>query len=97
VTPVILTLEARADALEACRWCEEQHVGLGLVYRSALDGAVERISRTPESFAIQYRDLRRVLVERFPYAVFYRVYPDVILIVAILHGRRDPRVWQKRA
>jgi toxin ParE1/3/4 len=96
VTPVIFTEEARADVLEAFRWYEEQRGGLGLVYRAALDAAVERIARAPGSFAIQYRDLRRVLVERFPYAVFYRAYPDRILIVAVVHGRRHPRIWQSR-
>src|SRR4051812_21178535 len=96
VSPVVFAEEARADALEAFSWYDERRKGLGLVFRAALDVAVARISREPESFPIQYRDLRRVLVERFPYAVFYRVYADTVLVVAVVHGRRHPRVWKSR-
>jgi plasmid stabilization system protein ParE len=96
VTAVLFTVEARADALGAFEWYEEQRIGLGSVYRAALDAALERIAREPTSFAVQYRDLRRVLIDRFPYAVFYRVYPELVLVVAVVHGRRHPRAWQRR-
>jgi hypothetical protein len=53
VTPVVFAEEARTDALEAFGWYEEQRTGLGLVFREALDAAMERISREPGSFRIQ--------------------------------------------
>jgi hypothetical protein len=46
---------------------------------------------------IKHADIRRVPVRRFPYCVFYRVEPDRIVVLAIFHGRRNPRIWQARA
>jgi plasmid stabilization system protein ParE len=37
------------------------------------------------------------LLRRFPYGIYYRIYPDSIVIVACMHGRRDPKRWQSRA
>lgn len=94
---VLFLAEARAEALEAYRWYEEQRPGLGAIFRSALNDAIKRIRSTPLAYPPQYRELRRVLVERFPYAVFYRIMPDVIVVVGVIHGRRHPREWKRRA
>jgi plasmid stabilization system protein ParE len=51
----------------------------------------------PELPATIYRDVRRALVRRFPYAIYYRVEPERIAVIAIHHGKRDPRHWQSRA
>jgi toxin ParE1/3/4 len=50
----------------------------------------------PERYPFIHKDLRRRLVERFPYAILYRVYPEAVVVVAIMHGRQDPRVWKRR-
>jgi hypothetical protein len=41
--------------------------------------------------------VRRALVRRFPYAVFYRVESDAPVIIACVHCRSHPRRWQSRA
>lgn len=50
----------------------------------------------PESYAVVYRDIRRAVMQRFPYAVYYRVVSSRVIITAIFHGRRDPKSWQVR-
>ncbi len=42
------------------------------------------------------RDIRKARVPRFPYVVYYVPLTEVIVVIAILHGRRDPRRWQTR-
>ena len=32
----------------------------------------------------------------FPYAMYFRVYAEVVVVVACMHGRRNPRRWQVR-
>jgi plasmid stabilization system protein ParE len=41
--------------------------------------------------------VRCALVRRFPYAVYYRVEPERIVVIAVFHTKRDPGVWQSRA
>ena len=84
------------DALDAFAWYEERQEGLGIEFREALDVAIARIARVPLAFPIQYRDLRRALVVRFPYAVFFRLVDETVVIVAIVHGRMDSRRWRSR-
>ena len=72
MTPVEFEPEAVADAVAAYEWYEGQREGLGRRFRAALDVAVFRIAEGPTTFPVCHRDLRRVLVERFPYAIYYR-------------------------
>jgi toxin ParE1/3/4 len=97
VSRVVLLAEARAEALETFRWYEKQRRGLGPIFRGALNEAIQRIRDAPLAYPPLYRDLRRVLVERFPYAAFYRITPEAIVVVGVIHGRRHPREWKRRA
>jgi hypothetical protein len=42
------------------------------------------------------RDLRRMLLHRFPFSLVYSVEVDAILIVAVAHYGRRPGYWQSR-
>ncbi len=94
---VVLIAAAREEALEAFRWYEQERPGLGKLFRARLNEAVRRIRSAPASHPMQHRDLRRVLLEQFPYSVFYRVLPAAILIVGVIHNKRSPLVWRRRA
>lgn len=50
----------------------------------------------PESYAVVYSDIRRAVLQRFPYAIYYRIVSSRIIVIAIFHGRRNPKTWQKR-
>jgi toxin ParE1/3/4 len=97
VIRVILADEARADALDAFAFYEGRRPGLGERFREHVNNAISKIQRSPERYPLVYRDLRRRLVERFPYAVFYRIYPGTVVVVALMHGRQDPSIGKGRA
>lgn len=94
---IVLLAEAREDVLEAFRWYETERRGLGKIFRASLNEAIQRIRRAPLASPVVYRDLRRALVDRFPYGIFYRMQPGIIVVVGIVHGHRDPSAWQRRA
>jgi len=58
---------------------------------------MDRIIRDPVGFPVVHRETRRVLLQRFPYALYYRVFGEALVIVACMHGRRDPIRWRSRA
>ena len=93
---VILLPEAREDVLEAFHWYDGERPGLGKVFRAALNQAIRGIRTTPFAAQVVYRDLRRVMVDRFPYGVFSRVLPEAIVVVGVIHGRRAPTAWMRR-
>jgi plasmid stabilization system protein ParE len=55
------------------------------------------MTANPELFPVVHRQTRRALLRRFPYGLYYRIVNDQIVVVACMHGRRDPRQWQSRS
>ena len=94
--PVVVRPAAAEDIDEAYLWYESQGAGLGENFLISLRTAVERIARDPEQAPVIHRNTRRILLDRFPYGVFYRLYGDTVVIVACMHARRDPRKWKAR-
>jgi plasmid stabilization system protein ParE len=87
---------ASADLAEAYWRHEREAAGLGEELLAAVRDAVAGAAEEPERYPVVRADVRRVLVRRFPYAVFYRVRRGRVVVIAVVHHRRDPRVWHRR-
>ncbi len=92
----IVRPEAEDDLADARRWYENRRASLGDEFIEPVDVAFDRIQRMPRVPAEKYRNVRRVLLKRFPYAVFYHLDDDQITVLAVYHASRDPRGWQSR-
>ena len=68
-----------------------QVLGLGKDFVRAADDALTFVTAHPDIFPAFHRGLRRVLLRRFPYAVYYRASSPDIEVVAIFHTAMDPR------
>jgi toxin ParE1/3/4 len=88
--------EAEAELEEAFAWYEERVAGLGSEFTRAVRALFATISRNPEQFPRVRQDIRRALVRRFPYAVYYVAEAEQTSVIAIVHTRRHPRRWQSR-
>jgi plasmid stabilization system protein ParE len=95
--PVRLLPTARVEFNEATDWYERQRTGLGATFVGRVREALGRIADDPQRHAPIYRDLRKALVTRFPFAVIYRELPQEILVVSVFHTSRDPSIWKSRA
>jgi toxin ParE1/3/4 len=93
---VSLHPEAEADVAEAIASYDRRTVGLGSDFLGEILGAFERIERVPEAWPMIEKPVRRCLVERFPYCVYYRIEPEEIFVLAVTHGRSKPGVWRSR-
>lgn len=80
----------------AYEWYENQRQGLGSAFRLAIDAAVELIAANPSASPVVRRSIRRVLLRRFPYALFYRVVGDEVVVEACIHAKQHPRAWRSR-
>ena len=87
--------EAVEDLLETQRWYGARESALAKDLAEAVAAAVERIRLNPQSFPLIHRRIRRVVLSRFPYAVYFREQGTEILVIA-LHGRQDPQRWKQR-
>ena len=88
--------EALQDLIETQRWYASRETALGQAFAEAIAAAVERIAQDPATFPCVHGAVRRLVVRRFPYAVYFREVGVEVLVLAI-HGRQDPQRWQGRS
>ena len=88
--PVLIRRAAELDLMRAEDWYEAQRPGLGHEFRDAVDAAIARIAENPLACPDRYLGARRALVRRFPYVLWYRALPDRVILLACVHGKRDP-------
>ncbi|MHB1421861.1 MAG: type II toxin-antitoxin system RelE/ParE family toxin [Gemmataceae bacterium] len=94
--PVVLRAEAQTDFDEAFDWYEAQRPGLGIDFAAEVQKVFDRISANPLLHGMVFQDVRKAIVQRFPYSVLYRAESAQVLILAVFHGKRDPSIWQGR-
>ncbi|OGH61009.1 MAG: recombinase [Candidatus Lindowbacteria bacterium RIFCSPLOWO2_12_FULL_62_27] len=93
---LILLPEACQDILDAATWYEGQSDGLGTEFFRCIDACVNLIRRQPLIYGILHRNFRRALVRRFPYAVFFEVDRNAVVIYSVFHCARNPSAWRNR-
>lgn len=88
--------EAEQDIDEAAHWYEAQRNGLGREFLDEVTSCLKLIASQPEMFDAVHRGVRRALIRRFPFGVFYRQDGPRIVVMAVLHASRHPGQWQGR-
>lgn len=91
--PVVFRRQVGRDLGAAFEYHELQAEGRGEKFLTAVDSAFDAIERYPEMFAQVHGQVRRALVSRFPYAVFYRIESKRTVILTVLHTARNPKLW----
>jgi plasmid stabilization system protein ParE len=88
--------EAERELLEAARFYEGRVPTLGADFLDQIESAVCVIESDPQRHRIIAEDVRHYLLPRFPFAIYYRVLPDHLRILAIKHHSRHPDYWRER-
>ena len=88
--------EAEVDAEDAGAWYDGEQIGLGAAFLTELRATFVRIEQGPLQFPLVFGEIRRAILHRFPFGVFFVVEGDVATVVAITHLHRHPSVWQSR-
>jgi plasmid stabilization system protein ParE len=94
---VVFRKQARLEFDEAGNWYEKERLGLGMEFLDEIQLLIQRIASTPEQFPMLYRDVRKAVVRRFPYCIYFRERDQRIVVLAVFHSARNPAVWQQRA
>lgn len=88
------SIVAQAEIQAATDYYESKEPGLGLRFVAELDRAIKLILQFPTSWSPFSRRSRRYVLRRFPYHIIYSVQQDTVMIVTVVHQRRDPKRWQ---
>ncbi len=80
---------------EAREWYELQSPGLGDEFIAAMELQLIRLQQAPMLYAEVIPGVRRALLPRFPYGLFYAVRENLVYVLAVLHDARNPQQWPR--
>ena len=84
------------DLEEATTFYFQEDPGLELRFAECLDNAIEQVTTRPHSWPTVEGEVRRHIVEIFPYSLIYLIETDHVLILAVAHQSRHPEYWKDR-
>lgn len=88
--------EAELDLQDAYSYFEQCRIGLGADFMECVQSALAKISSNYQHYPLVYKSIRRILVRRFPYAIFFKKVDDIIIVFAVLHCARKTMTWRAR-
>jgi len=93
---LLIRPEAEADLTDAYHWYENQNEGLGAEFLRSVEMSLVSLRKNPGAYQKIHENIRRALVRRFPYGIFYLVVHTTVIVLAVLHARRDPKLLKIR-
>ena len=94
--PIVFRRVARVEMDEAISWYQYQRAGLGLELTTEIDRYFQRIADNPKQFPKIRGEIRRAVLQRFPFTIHFLVEAHRIVVLAVFHVKRDPRVLEDR-
>jgi plasmid stabilization system protein ParE len=88
--------QALAEFEDSARYYADCRAGLEVQFIECVEQALTRVSDAPSRWAVFEGDVRRVLVRVFPFAIFYAVESDYVLVIAVMHLSREPGYLRHR-
>ena len=94
---IITDPEAQAELEAAADWYEMQKDGLGGEFLDGVEQTIIAIRRCPKAFPLfRNTSIRKHVMQRFPYLIFYEEFDAHLWIYAFAHSKRRPGYWLKR-
>ena len=93
---VLVDPSATADLDEAVSWYEEKKHGLGLEFMMDFHSALNLLKSNPKLYQKVVGEFRRVIMRKYPYAIYYTIEGREVLVIAVWHSSRDHKRLEKR-
>lgn len=93
---IVIKPLAELDLEEAVQWHEEQKEKLGEEFLFEFRDALRIVARSPLGFRKRLKNIRAFVLKRFQYNVYYIVTDETLFVIAVIHQKRNPKIWKKR-
>jgi len=95
MTKLRILLEVFQDATDASNWYDLKESGLGDHFLNCLRSTYQPIVANPFVYRTVYKNYRRVFLPSFPYAVYFRLQGETIIIALVIHTARNPAIMRR--
>ena len=90
--------EALQDILSIISWYEHHREGLGDEFFISLEKSKHQLEQNPLQFIKKYKQIRKAIMSRFPYFIYYKIEKSSrVIVFAILHMKRSSKYVKGRA
>ena len=93
---IVFRRVAKSELDDAVAWYENKEEGLGIKFYRAIAGQLERVATLPEQFACVRGQVRRAVLRRFPYSIYFLSETRRVVVLAIFHAKRSPQYLEAR-
>lgn len=93
---VFFTKKADLDILKTTYWYDDLQKGLGNKFQKRLFEKIDMIAKNPMIYRIRHNNIRGAMLYKFPHVVYYVIADDKIIVSAILHAKRNTKLWIER-
>ena len=88
--------EAELDIYEAALWYDGESLGLGGDFLEKIRRTLRRIEESPLQFPVVSSDIRRAILQKFPFGIFFVLEDQRPIVVAVMHLHRHSSTWEGR-
>ena len=88
--------EAQKELNIVINYYENCKKGLGLDFANEVYKTIQRVINFPNAWQKVDENLRRCLVNRFPFGIIYYKRDNEIVILAVMHLQKEPNYWKNR-
>jgi plasmid stabilization system protein ParE len=88
--------EAEMELIAAAVYYDKQVLGLGERFESEIRYATDLLLDQPEIGTLIGPYIRKFILTRFPFTLYYSAISDVLRIEAVAHQSRRPGYWKSR-
>lgn len=91
-----LSEEAEIDFDKSYKYYYEDSPKVADTFFNIINLGFENILKNPNSFPIAHKDMRKYVLQKFPFVIYYRKVDLTIQVIAIFHNSRNPQIWNDR-
>lgn len=88
---LLISQNAFQELKESQDYYNLQQENLGNIFKNDIQKAINSIQNFPNLYPNITETIKRCLLHRFPFSIFYSVHKDTIIILSIAHQHRKPQ------
>jgi toxin ParE1/3/4 len=88
--PIRISPEAESEIESSTKYYHDQSSGLENLFLDIIKASIEKIQKNPRRYPLIDTYIRRMIVQRIPFNIYYKEYPNEIVVLAIGHQKRKP-------
>lgn len=92
---LVIRKRAEIQIVAAYSWYENKQTNLGDDFLLSIEDSLKAIEKDPQAFQLKHKNVRAVYAKHFPYGIFYLISNNDIIVIAVFHLSRNPKLWKK--